>query len=212
MPAVVGVGVPGSVHVLGQVAALAADAGEDDDGHVGKALGLGQHRVGVGGGGDLGGSEVGAGIAALGRPGDSGIPVEVHQLLVDLQAGVLQALDHVHVGGGVAGAGAGAAVDRIDGGVAEEVDLRAGGQGQSAALIAEQDDALLFQFLCHGKALLGGVGDAEDVGALGRLTAGDQGVEIRAHKGRDHGVEGPAGDVDRQGDDQQDRNQDDAEL
>ena len=143
MSAVVGGGVPGGVHVLGQVAALAADPGQDDHRHVGEALGLGQHRVGVGGGGDLGGGEVGAGVAALGRPGDAGILVEAYQLLVDLQARVLQALDHVHVGGGVAGAGAGAAVDGIHGGVAEEVDLGAGGQGQGAVFIAEQDDALL---------------------------------------------------------------------
>ena len=210
VPPVVGLAVARGKHILGQVAALAADAGEDDDRRVGEVLRLLQDRVGVGGGGDLCGGEVGAGVAALLGALHAGVPVELHQLFVDLQAGVLQALDHVHIGGGVAGAAAGAAVDRVDGAVAEEVDPGAAGQGQGAVFVAEQDDALLLQTLSHGKALFRGLGHAEHVGAPGGLGAGDHGVQIHAHPRGDHGLERAAGDVDRQGDDQQDRQKNDA--
>ena len=212
MPPVVGLAVARREHVLGQVAALAADAGEDDYGGVGEVLRLLQHRVGVGGGGHLGRGEVGAGVAALLGALYAGILIEFHQILVDDQTGILQALDHVHIGGGVAGAAAGAAVDRIHGAVAEEIDLAAGCQRQGAVFVAEQHDALRLQRLSHGEALLRGVRDTEDLGALGGLGAGEQGVQIDAHPGGDHGFQGAAGDIDRQGDHQENRQEHNASF
>ena len=45
---------------------------------------------------------------------------------------------------------------------------------------------------------------------LGGLAAGDQRIEIDAHPCGDHGVQRAAGDIDRQRDDQKDRQYDDA--
>ena len=210
VPPVVGLAVAGSKHVLRQVAALAADAGEDDDRGVGEVLRLLQHRVGVGGGGHLGRGEVRAGVAALLGALDAGALIELHELFVDDEAGVLQALDDVHVRGGVAGAAARAAVDRIDRAVAEEIDLAAACKRQRVILVAEQHDALRLQLFCHSETLRRRVRDAEDLRALGGLGAGDQGIQIDAHPGCDHGFERTAGDVDRQREDQKDGKENDA--
>ena len=181
VPSVVGLAVARGEHVLRQVAALAADAGEHDDRGVGEVLRLLQHRVGVSGCGDLGGREVGAGIAALLGALDAGAPIELHKLLVHDEPRILQPLDDVHIRGSVARAAAGAAVDRIDSAVAEEVDLAAGSERQRGVLVAQQHDALRLEALGHREALRRGVGNAEDVGALGGLGAGDHGIEVDAH-------------------------------
>ena len=208
VPSVVGLAVACGEHILRQVAALAADAGEHDDRGVGEVLRLLQHRLGVGGGGNLGRSEVGAGIAALLRAGDPGVPVEFHELLVDLKPGILQALDDVHIRGGVARAAARAAVDRIDRAVAEEVDLAAGCERKRAVFVPEQHKALCLETFGHCETLRRGVRDGQDIGALDGLGAGQQGIEVDAHPGSDHGVERSAGDIHRQRGDQQDRQKD----
>ena len=198
VPPVVRLAVAGGVHIHGQVAALAADPGKDDDRRVGKgAHGL-KEAVGVLVRGDFRRGEVGAGVAALLGPGNAGILIEGHQLVVHLEPGGRQALHHVHVGGGVAAARARAAVDRVDRGVAEQVDLRARRQRQRAVLVAQEHDALFLQPLRHGEALFGRFGRAEDLGALRRLFAGDERIHVRAHEGCDHRFERAAGDIQRQ--------------
>ncbi len=114
-----GLAVARRLHVHGQVAALAADAGEYHHRRVGERLGVCQQGIAVFAGGHRGGGEVGAGEAPLALPLHAGVFVEVHQLLVDLQPGVGEALNQIHVGGGVAGPAARAAVEGGHGGVAE---------------------------------------------------------------------------------------------
>ena len=208
--AVVGVAVPGLVHVGGQVAALAADAGEHDHGHVGEVPGLLEHRVGVLGDGHLSGGEVGPGVSALIGTADAGIAVEVGQLLVDGEAGIGQALDQVHVGGRVAGAAAGAAVEGRDGGVAEQVDLGALLQRERAALVLQQHETLGLQLLGHQQAGLLGLLGGELLS--GDIAAGEAAVQVGRHKGVDGGVQLDAHHVDNQRDDQQHTDQDNGQL
>ena len=208
--AVVGVAVPGVVHVGGQVAALAADTGEHDHGHVGEVPGLLEHLVGVLGGGHLSGGEVGAGVTALLGTADAGIAVEVGQLLVDGKAGVGQALDQVHVGGRVAGAAAGAAVEGRDGGIAEQVDLGALLQRERAVLVLQQHETLGLQFLGHQQAGLLGLLGGELLS--GNVAAGEAAVQVGCHKGVDGGVQLDAHHVDNQRDDHQHADQDNGQL
>ena len=114
VPPVVRFGIARRIHVLRQVAALAADARQNDDCNVGKSLRLRKHRIAVSGGRHFGRREIRAGIAALFGTGNAGILIEIHQIGIDREAGILKALDDIHIRGGVAGAAARAAVDRID--------------------------------------------------------------------------------------------------
>ena len=208
--AVVGAAVSGLIHVGGQVAALAADAGEHDHGHVGEVPGLLKHFVGVLGDRDFYRRKVGAGIPALIRAADARVAVEVGQLLIDGEAGVGQALDQVHVGGRVAGAAAGAAVEGGDGGVAEQVDLGALLQGERAVLVLQQHQALGLQLLGHQQAGLLGLGGGELLS--GDVAAGEAAVQVGRHKGVDGGVQLDAHHVDDQRDDHQHADQDNGKL
>ena len=203
VPSVVRRGVARRVHILRKIAALAADAGQDDDRRVGIVLCLLQHRVGVSGRRSLGRREVRTGVAALLRTGHAGIFVEVHKLLIDGKARVLQSLDHVHVCGGVAGTAARSAVDRIDRAVAEQVDLCARFQRQRAVFVLQKNDAFVFKFFRHFQALFGRVRNGQDLCAVGRFAAGQHRVQVHAHPGCDHGLERCAGDIDRKRDDKQ---------
>ena len=208
--AVVGVAVSGLVHVGGQVAALAADTGEHDHGHVGEVPGLLEHLIGVLGGGHLSGGEVGAGVTALLRTADAGIAVEVGQLLVDGKAGVGQALDQVHVGGRVAGAAAGAAVEGGDAGVAEQVDFGALLQGEGAVLVLQQHETFGLKLLGHQQAGFLGLLGGELLG--GDIAAGEAAVQVGRHEGVDGGVQLDAHHVDNQRDDHQHADQDNRQL
>ena len=156
-------GIARGVHVHGQVAALAADAGNHDHRRIRKRPGIGKEAFGIAGSRHLRRGEIRAGETALLDPADPGIAIEIRQLFIDLQPSILQAGDHVHVAGGIARAGTGAAVDRVHGSVAEEIDLRSGGQGQRAVFIAQQHDAFAFQLFRHLQALRRGVVRAENL-------------------------------------------------
>ncbi len=106
-------------HIHGQVAALAADTGEHHHRRVGEGFGVCQQGITVFVRRHLGGGEVGAGKPGLIPPLHAGVFVEVHQLLVNLQSGVGEALHQVYVGRRVTGATARAAVEGGHGGVAE---------------------------------------------------------------------------------------------
>ena len=200
--AVIGGAVPGLIHIGGQIAALAANAGEHDNGHIGELLGLRQHLLGVLGDGHLCGREVGAHISALLGAGYAGALVELHQLFIDNETGVGQTLDEVHVGGGVAGAAAGAAIEGRDGGKAKQVDLGALGQGECVVFVLQEHHAFALQLLGHAQAGLFCLGGAEMLGGDG-IAASEQGVQIGGHKGVDGGVELYTHQVDDECDDQQ---------
>ena len=131
-----------SGHIGGQVSALTAGTADHNQSGVGECLGVGHHLIGVGGSRRLGQSPV---LSAHGNGGTvctvSG--VEIAQLGVQGEAGVLQAFQQ---GDGVVGvvqsAGTGAAVNGIGGSPAKHVQV-AGGQGQGAALVLQQNDALV---------------------------------------------------------------------
>ena len=210
MSAVIGLAVTGGVHILRQVAALAAHAGDGDDGHIREGLGILQQRVGVLGCGHLGGGEVGAFKALLGCTADAGLLVKIHQLLIDREPGVGQAGDEVNVGGGVACTGAAAAVDGVHGAVAEQVDGGALCQRQGVVLILQQNSTLLHQLLCHGAALLCRLLHGQALAGGHLLLTRQQRVEVCGHKRGDSGIEDSAGDVDHETDGQQHRNGNDA--
>ena len=93
MSAVIGLAVTGGVHILRQVAALAAHAGDGDDGYIRESFCILQQRFGVLRCGHLGGGEVRAFKALLGYTADAGLLVEIHQFLIDREPGVGQAGD-----------------------------------------------------------------------------------------------------------------------
>ena len=160
MPPVVRFAVPGGVHIHGQVAAFAADPGDHQDRHIGIGTGALQQTVRILVRGHFRRGEIGAGIAALLGAADAGVFIEGHELIVDLQPRVGEALHHVHVGGGIAAAAARAAINGVNGSVTEQIDLGSAFQGQSAVFVPQQHDALAFQLFSHGKALFGGFGHA----------------------------------------------------
>ena len=206
MSAVVGLAVTGSVHILRQVAALAAHAGDGDDGHIRESLGALQQLVGVLRGRHLSWGEVGTFKALLGSAADAGFLVEIHQLLVDREPGVGQTRDQVNVGGGVACTGAAAAVDGVHGAVAEQVDSGALCQRQGAVLVFEQNGALLHQLLRHGAALFCRLLHSQVLTGGHNFLTCQQRVEVCGHKRGDGGIEDSAGDVDHETDGQQHHN------
>ena len=212
MPSVVGLGIARREHIHRQVAALTADAGEHDDRHVRKVLRLLQNRIGIGGSRDLGRREIRAGIAALLGPGYAGILIELHKFLIDNQSCVLKALHDIHVLGRIARAGACAAVDRIHRAVAEQVDLRTARKRQRGVVVLQQHDTLGLQRFCHLHALLGRVGNRQDLRRRRRLAARDHRVKVNAHPCGDHGIEACACDIHRQRRDKQDRDCNDLAL
>ena len=204
MAAVVGIAVTGGVHILGQVVALAAGAGEHDHRHAGEFPRRGHQLVGVLAGGHLGGGEVRAGKPGAFRPADAGIAVEVDEFLVDGEPGVGQAGDEVDVVRVIAGTAARPAKDRVDAGIAEEVDGLALGQGQGRVLVFQQDDALALQLPRHIPAgLLGLVRRQRQRLDAGVFRARQAGVQIGRHKGVDGRKEHAAGNVGDERDDGQ---------
>ena len=166
IPVVVGLAVVGVDlavgHILGDVVvALAGHAGDHDHRGVGEVLRVFEQCVVIVCGGGLGQ------IPVLGGDGDRGAvfgiaQVEVDQLLVHFKARVLNTLDQTDlVVEVVQAAGAGAAVDRVGGGPAEEVELLRILQRQHA-LILQQHEALLGDLGGDGFRLFG-----EIVGDLG---------------------------------------------
>ena len=204
--AVVGLAVTGGVHILRQVAALAAHAGEGDDGHIRESLGVLQQLVGVLGGGHLGRGEVGALKALLGSTADAGFLVEIHQLLVDREPGVGQTRDQVNVGRGITCTGAAAAVDGVDRAVAKQVDSGALCQRQSVVLVLQQNGTLLHQLLRHGAALLCRLLHSQVLTGGHLLLTCQQRVKVCGHKRGDGGIEDSAGDVDHETNGQQHHN------
>ena len=172
-----------SLHVLRQVATLAADAGEHDHGHVGEVARGAHELVAVLGGGNLGGRKVSALKAALVTTAHAGVVVEVNELLVDLKAGIGEALDQVNVVGGVARAGAGAAVDGRDRGVAKEVDLGPLLKGQHIILVLEKHQALGLELTRDLTARLGGLlgREAQRLDPAAALPH-DDGVQVCRHE------------------------------
>ena len=207
-PAVVSIAVARRVHIHGQVAALTADTGEHNHRHVGVCLGALEQGVAVLGRGHLGGGEVGAGEAGLVGPLHAGVLVEIHQLLVDLQPGVGEALDQVHVGGLIAGPAARAAIQGGDRGVAKEVDLGPALQRQGAVLVLQQDNALGGQLLGHSQGGLFCLLRGELFGGGGAVGSGQAAVQVGRHEGVDGGEHLNAHHIDHQRQYQQDTDHD----
>ena len=194
--AVVCLAVTGGIHILGQIVALAAGAGEHHHRHVGIRPCAVQQLLAVLAGGHLGGGEVRPAEAGGHRAAHPGVFIKVHQVLVHRKARLGETLHQVHVAGVVAGAAARAAVDRVDGGVAEEVDGLAALQGQSAVFVFQQHDTLALQLLSHLLAgLLGLVRRERQAVDADVLRARQPGVQIGGHEGVDGGKEDAAGDV-----------------
>ena len=199
-----GLAVARRLHVHGQVAALAADAGEYHHRRVGERLGVCQKVIAVLVCGNLGGGEVGAGKAPLALPFHAGVLVEVHQLLVDLQPGIGEALHQIHVGGGVAGAAARAAVQGGHGGVAEQVHLGAALQGQGVVLVLQQDDALGGKLPGHVQGGLLGLLRGELFRRDGAVGPRQAAIQVCRHESVDGGKHLDAHHVDDERDCQQD--------
>ena len=209
MSAVIGLAVTGGVHILRQVAALAADPGEGDDGHIRERFGVLQQGVGVLFCGYFGRGEVGAFKALLGGTADPGILVEIHQLRIHRESGIGQAGDQINVGRRIAGTGAAAAVDGVHRAVAKQVDGGALCQRQGVVLVFQQNRALLHQLLRHGAALVGRLLHGQALAGGHLLLTRQQRVEVCGHKRGDGGIEHSADDVDHQTNGQQHRNGDD---
>ncbi len=158
----------GGIQAHRQVRALAAGAGDNDDGGVGVGLGVVEHPGGlILSHGGLGHGPVLAPHTHHG-PLVPPVGVELGQILVVLDARLLDALQQGD--GGVQpgqGAGPGAAVHGVGGGPAEGVHLRALPQGEQAALVLQQDKALVGDVLTQRA----GVADA----ALADVAAAPQG-------------------------------------
>ena len=133
------------VHVDGQVGALTAGAGDDDDRHVGEALRLAHDRVGVVVDGGLGQGPV---LRTHGHGGPLGgvVGVDLGQIRVGGKACLGKGLEDSHGGGAVGGTGAGAAQDGIGGAPAEDVDGRDPAQGQKPVVL-DEDETLLADLL-----------------------------------------------------------------
>ena len=146
-----------SSHIGGKVCALAADAGDDHHGGVRVFLGVCHHLVGVQadvrfrqGPVLLCHADAGTGSAVVG--------VELAQLVVGLDARIVQAGEQVGDGIGVVQrAGAGAAVAGAGGGPAKDVQLGAGGHGQDVVIVLCQNDALLRDLVHQLGRLCGGL-------------------------------------------------------
>ena len=176
LPVVVCLGVVlegGLAHILRDIGVtLAGEAADHDDGGVGVILGSVDELIGVVGSRRL------RKVPVLGRDRDGrtalGIAeVEVDEILVDLEARVLKAIDEAHDWEqAVDAAGAGTAVDGVGGGPAEEVELGALGK-RELALVLEQDEAFLGDVERHRGSLV--------CGLLGNLAAARNQADERGH-------------------------------
>ena len=187
---------PGAVHngnhVGGHIGVLAAGTGDDHQGGVAELLGGSHQLIGVGVDVGLGQGPVLGPHAHAGTLGLVSL-IEVHQILVDVQAGVLQAGDEVGHGVLVVqSAGAHAAVNRGGGSPAEDVHVGAAGQGQNAVVL-QQGDALAHQLgvdlVGFGHALLG-----DGAAAHGQVDHGEHGSEADGvHHDDDRQAQGDQG-------------------
>ena len=169
---------PGAVHhgdhVGGHIGVLAAGTGDDHHCGIREALGVGHHfggvqvHVGFGQSPVLGPHAHGAALSLV-------VGVEVHQLLVDLEAGLGQTVQQR--GGGVLGVqstGADTAVDGVGGCPAKDIDLGAAFQGECLVVVLQQGHALA------GDDVVVGVGFLNALGTDGAAAGGQV----------DHGVHG----------------------
>ena len=146
-----------SRHVGGKVCALTADAGDDDHSGVRVCLGICHHLVGVQADIRLGQSPVLLGHTNAGT-GSAVVGVELAQLVVGLDARIVQAGEQVGDGIDVVQcAGAGAAVARAGGGPAKDVQLGARGHRQDVVIVLCQNDALLRDLVHQLGRLCGGL-------------------------------------------------------
>ena len=146
-----------SSHIGGKVCALAADAGDDHHGGVRVFLGVCHHLVGVQADVRLGQGPVLLCHADAGT-GSAVVGVELAQLVVGLNARIVQAGEQVGDGIGVVQcAGAGAAVAGAGGGPAKDVQLGARGHGQDVVIVLCQNDAFLRDLVHQLGRLCGGL-------------------------------------------------------
>ena len=168
------------VHIGGQVGVLAAAAGDDNDRRVGEGGGVGHHPALIVLAGGLGQGPV-LGVHAYFRAALPVLEVHVRKLVVGGVARVLKGLDNTYDTGAVvaAGGGAGAAVDRVSGGPAEDVQALHITREREQSIVLDQDHALLGGLLHDGAAVarhvvgdlsLGGVEDARDDGVHGAIA------------------------------------------
>ena len=176
------------LHVDGKICTLAADATDDHDGGIGEVLGVLHELVAVLGGGRLGKGPVLFEHLDLGAV-LTVVRVELAQFGVGFQTGFLDAVQEA--GGGVVrghGARAGATIDGVGRGPAEDVDL-AVLEGQGLIRVLEHGDGLALDVL--GKVARGGDGGRLEFVLVGRL--GDQvrqGAQEHRGQGHDDGHEG----------------------
>ena len=146
---------PGPGEVDGQVGALAAHPGDDDQGLVGEAFGSVQQLIGVSIGGGLGQGPVLFPHPHLG-PVSPVVGVEPAQFGVGGNAGVGQAVQQADDGVGAAQrAGAGAAVAGVGAGPAEHVQLGPAAQ-RKHPVVGQQGDALVGDVLAQLLGIPGG--------------------------------------------------------
>ena len=202
---------------VGKVSALAANAGEGDDGGIAVLGNAVLHIVGVDiprhfsgdltGGGD--GAALGAGVVLACADG-----VEVPQGGVDGHTDLLEGSAQGVGGGGINVAGAGAAVHEVDTAVGEGADLGIGSQRQCIVVVHQQGSAFSLDLLGQGQTvvdhLLGRVEVTGVILGVGVLVL--QLPEAAAEAGRHGVVELYGKHGQRHGNDHNDRTQDRQDL
>ena len=171
------------IHIGGQVSAFAANAGDDDDRLVRIGLGV-VHQVGV--------TKLGVAVTGHIRFGDGPVAfphadhgavrlvlgIEIDQFLVGGKPGIAQAVQQADQREFIAqGTRAGAAIAGVGGRPAEYVDIVARSKRQVAAVVLQQDNALIRNGLTQ-------LGSRSDRFIADGAAAGRQ----RNHRG--HGAEG----------------------
>ena len=190
--------------VVGEVSALAADAGQGHDGGIAVLGNAVLDLVGVDvprhlSGDFTGGGDGTGGIAGVILAGAGG--VEVPQGGVDGDTDLFEGGAQGVGGGGIDVAGTGATVHEVDAAAGEGADLRVGSQGQRVVVVHQQGSALGLDLLGQSQTivdhLLGGVevtGEVLGVGVLvlqlpeAAAKAGSHGiVELCGQYGQRHG-------------------------
>ena len=149
MGTVIGVAVARGIHVLRQVAALAAGAGEHDQRCVGKRLGVLQKLLVILGRRYLYRSKIGPHKALLAGSFHTGIFIKIHQFLVYLKPACSQSLDQIHIVRGIARTTSGSTVQWIYRSVSEQIHLCSLLQRQRTVFIFQQNDAFTCQLPSH---------------------------------------------------------------
>ena len=188
-------------HISGHIGVLTAGTGDHDQSSIGELLGAAHQLIGVSVHVRLGQSPILCPHAHAGTLGLVGL-VEVHQILVHIQAGILQAGDQIgHFVLIVQSAGTNAAVNGSGGSPAEYVQVGAAGQGQSAVVL-QQGNTLTNQlgvdliglrhaFLGDGPAAHGQVDHGEHGTKADQVSSNDQGQQdSQTSLAADHGLFG----------------------